>query len=261
MSAAGEFMEPLFTVTVADIAALPTEQFDALWEALGDVVRARAGKPRRQPPADPATRVAAPPVPIAEPPQILHAVDVASEEEAEPELVATPQAVARTRSVRPLAPITVPCDPGCGLPFGQAEIAAHRRECEAVARHKAERGVRVVPSLASAAPLPAVPESDFAEKREANARAASEASWQRRNPAGQMDTSDVDLTANQQRVVEALRKTSGNQAEANEVLGYERGSARVAAAIGHMRQMKRLPADVDVLLRGAKRPPRKAASS
>lgn len=199
-------------VTADDLHGLDGEAFDAVWTALGLIFRER--EPR------PAVDILA-----TESPQSLHSTPAAPTAVADPtseaEVVA---ALPKPRATVPLSAMTVVCEPGCGQAIPQAVIGAHRRDCEAVLAFKVARGVRVVPSLATAAPLPEAPASDFDARRKAAAQEASERSWRETHA----DMERAGLTAGEVRRAEAakppLSAAGVNRKDAERVLatGFKR---------------------------------------
>lgn len=157
------------------------------------------------------------------------AVAIASPEPAEEATPAAPPPATR-RSVRPIGESTIVCDPGCGNGIIQSAIGEHRRTCEAVLAFKAERGVTVVPDLlGSAAPLPAVPASDFEQRRNAAAKEAVERTWQRTHGVDEAPPADP-LTLHQRRVLETVMRLGGDRKAAAAELGLIYQSIDVALA-------------------------------
>jgi hypothetical protein len=173
--------EVVFTITLNDLALLEAWQVKHLWEELGAVVLAWAKHVRRyatnEPDAAISTKVGD--VVVDEWHAETHIESAVEDpdnrffkDEDKVGLKNRPKAV-------PIEPVTVPCEPGCGARFAQTAIAAHRRECPAVAAFHEEHRVVEIPSLATAAPLPRVPDSGFEERRRLAAKEAAERTWQR----------------------------------------------------------------------------------
>lgn len=259
------------TVTADDLVALDAEAFDAVWTALGVLLREHTPLPA-------VGLVDA--LEGALGGELVHVNDGSAEARAmgwsdgysegfadgergeqapspDPaeEVVPTPPPPATRRATVPLGEATVVCDPGCGLSLPQASIGSHRRTCEAVLKFKAERGVTVVPDLfGAAAPLPDVPASDFDEKRQANAHEASERTWRQTHldvvdPAGltaaEVRRAGKALTPHQAEVLAAVREHRGIRTAA-EARGWTYQA--VANVMSLLRRSGRLPADVANLL-------------
>lgn len=175
---------------------------------------------------------------------------------------ATP--VAGRRLAKPLGPPMAVCDPGCGNMFTEGLLGAHRRECESYAASRAGKvrdvGHRDGPAPLSPASVEAIETAEaenerFAQRRQDAAREAADRTWAERHdgierplPAERAQPGTTGLTANQERVVDAIRACGGDQAEAARRLGLEGTPARLYSAVQKLRKTGRLPADVAELL-------------
>lgn len=173
-------------------------------------------------------------------------------------------AVVPARSEWPLGPPMAVCDPGCGNMFTEGLLGAHRRECESYAASRAGKvrdvGHRDGPAPLSPASVEAIETAEaenerFAQRRQDAAREAADRTWAERHdgierplPAERAQPGTTGLTANQERVVDAIRACGGDQAEAARRLGLEGTPARLYSAVQKLRKTGRLPADVAELL-------------